>query len=142
MGKHPHNRFPGLRIVASTDKKLRQGPATLRWWGPRPTRRLALNRAANPPESSHEIRMMVMPTLSRNLLFVAIAWMWNFLRGYFVTPGERQRGAAVLSFRRPAAWTPGFFRAQAQESFASKKASGIVRWNSDCKIAPQEGGRG
>jgi hypothetical protein len=76
--------------------------------------------------------MMVMPTLSRNILFVAIVWAWNFLRGYFATPKAHPRGA-VLAFRPHAAW--------AQESFASKKASGSIRWTSDCEVAPQEGGR-
>ena len=83
--------------------------------------------------------MAVMPTLSRNLLFAAIAWIWNFLRGYFVTGAERRRGANVLSFRRPAG--PGFRRVMAQESFASKKPNGSVHWQSDCGVAPKEGGR-
>ena len=37
---------------------------------------------------------------------------------------------------------PGFRRAMEEESFASKKANGNVRWNSDREVAPQEGGRG
>jgi hypothetical protein len=85
--------------------------------------------------------MAVMPTLSRNLLFAAIAWIWNFLRGYFVTRAERRRGAAVLSFRRPAGLAPGFRRVMVEESFPSKKPNGNVRWHSECEVAPQEGGR-
>jgi hypothetical protein len=84
--------------------------------------------------------MAVMPTLSRNLLFAAIAWTWNFLCGYFPPAKAQQRGAAVLSFRRHGGLAPGFRRAVAQRGFASKKANGSVRWNSDCEVAPQEGG--
>ncbi len=51
---------------------------------------------------SEAIRMAVMPTLSRNLWFAAIARIWNFLRSYFDAGKDRRRGAAVLSFRRPA----------------------------------------
>jgi hypothetical protein len=83
--------------------------------------------------------MAVMPTLSRNLLFAAIAWIWNFLRGYFWT--QRRRGADILSFRRTAGLAPGFRRVMVEESFASKKPNGNVRWHSECEVAPQEGGR-
>ncbi len=83
--------------------------------------------------------MAVMPTLSRNLLFAAIAWIWNFLHGYFASGAERRRRADVLSFRRPAG--PGFRRAMVEESVASKKPNGNVRWHSECEVAPQEGGR-
>jgi hypothetical protein len=76
---------------------------------------------------SQSIRMAVMPTLSRNLWFAAIAWIAQFLRGYFVTGTARRRGA-VLSFRRHAAQ-------------ARKKSSGSVGWHSTQEAAPQEGGR-
>jgi hypothetical protein len=83
--------------------------------------------------------MAVMPTLSRNLWFAAIARIWNFLRSYFDRGKERPRGAAVLAFRRHAG--PGFHRVMAQESFASKKPNGSVHWQSNCGVAPKEGGR-
>jgi hypothetical protein len=147
MNKHQHDRFPRLAIVGPTDRKPRQQPAGLPWWGPERSRNLSLKQATQTVHvpcheiPCHEIRMAVMPTLSRNLLFAAIAWIWNFLRGYFVTGAERRRGAAVLSFRRPAGLAPGFRRAMAEESFASKKPNGNVRRHSECEVAPQEGGR-
>jgi hypothetical protein len=82
--------------------------------------------------------MAVMPTLSRNLWFAAIAWIWNFLRSYFVTGGDRRRGADILSFRRHAG-APAFRRVMVEESFARKKPNGAVRWHSECE---REGGRG
>jgi len=91
---------------------------------------------------SRAIRMAVMPTLSRNLWFAAIARTWNFLRRYFVNGTERRRGAAVLSFQRYAGPAAGFRRVMAQEPFVSKKPNGHVGWNSDCEVAPKEGGRG
>jgi hypothetical protein len=81
--------------------------------------------------------MAVMPTLSRGLWLEAMAWVANFVRGYFVARPKRQRGAVVLSFRRRA-----FRRPWAEEDFVSKKASGSVCWSSDREVAPQEGGRG
>jgi hypothetical protein len=142
MNKHQHDRFPRLAIVGPTDRKPRQQPAGLPWWGPQRSRNLSLKRATQTAQvPCHEIRMAVMPTLSRNLLFAAIAWIWNFLRGYFVTRAERRRGAAVLSFRRPAGLAPGFRRVMVEESFPSKKPNGNVRWHSECEVAPQEGGR-
>jgi hypothetical protein len=140
MSKHPQNRFPRLRIVGPTDKK--QPPAGLLWGGPhRPCGLNARQAAPTTQTSSHPIRMAVMPTLSRNLLFAAIAWMWNFLCGYFPPAKAQQRGASVLSFRRQGGLAPGFRRAVAQRGVASKKANGSVRWSSDCEVAP-EGGRG
>jgi hypothetical protein len=76
--------------------------------------------------------MAVMPTISRGLWIEALAWSWNFLRSYFATgKNGKPRGAVVLSFRRQ----PG-------RNLVTKKASGSVRWSSDCEVAPQEGGRG
>jgi hypothetical protein len=142
MNKHQHERFPRLAIVGPTDRKPRQQPAGLPWWGPQRSRNLSLKQATRAAQvPCHEIRMAVMPTLSRNLLFAAIAWIWNFLRGYFATGAERRRGAAVLSFRRPAGLAPGFRRRMVEESFPSKKPNGNVRWHSECEVAPQEGGR-
>jgi hypothetical protein len=77
---------------------------------------------------SQTIRMAVMPTLSRNLWFAAIAWISDFVRSYFVSGTARQRGAVVLSFRRYAAQ-------------AKKKGCGSVGWHSTQEVAPQEGGR-
>jgi hypothetical protein len=85
--------------------------------------------------------MAVMPTLSRNLWFVAIAWIWNFLRGYFVSGAERKRGADVLSFRRPAGLATRFRRGMVEKSVPAKKPSGNVRWHSEFEVTPQEGGR-
>jgi hypothetical protein len=138
MSKHQQHRFPRLAIVGPTEKRPTQQPPGPRWWGPQRTRGFSLKQATHMP--SRAIRMAVMPTLSRNLWFAAFARVWNFLRSYFDTGTERRRGAAVLSFRRHAG--PGFRRVMAQESFASKKPSGNVRWNSECGVAPQEGGRG
>ena len=85
--------------------------------------------------------MAVMPTLSRNLLFAAIAWIWNFLRAYFVSGAERKRGADVLSFRRPAGLAPRFRRGVVEKSFPAKKPNGSVSWHSECEVTPREGGR-
>jgi hypothetical protein len=142
MNKHQQDRFPRLAIVGPTDRKPRQQPAGLPWWGPQRSPNLSLK--TNPTTTQvpcHEIRMAVMPTLSRNLLFAAFAWLWNFLRGYFVTGSERRRGAAVLSFRRPAGLAPRFRRVMVEESFPSKKPNGNVRWHSEFELAPKEGGR-
>jgi hypothetical protein len=46
-----------------------------------------------------------------------------------------------LSFRSHGA-PPRSFRPAMAESFTSKKVSGIVGWNSECEVSPQEGGRG
>ncbi len=137
MSKHQQNRFPRLAIVGPTEKATSQQPQAPRWWGPQRSHPFSLGKATHIiPMPSQAIRMAVMPTLSRNLCFAAMARMWDFLRGYFVT--ERRRSAAVLSFRRQ----PGFRRVMAPESFASRKPNGSVRWSSDCGVAPQEGGRG
>jgi hypothetical protein len=137
MSKHQQNRFPRLAIVGQTEKPTSRQPPAPRWWGPQRGRPFSLSNATQTiPMPSETIRMAVMPTLSRNLCFAAMARMWDFLRGYFVT--ERRRSAAVLSFRRQ----PGFRRVTAPESFASRKPNGSVRWSNDCGVAPQEGGRG
>ncbi len=83
--------------------------------------------------------MAVMPTLSRNLLFAAIAWIWNFLRGYLFR--GRSAGVVRTFYRSVALLAPGFRRVMVEESFASKKPNGNVRWHSECEVAPQEGGR-
>jgi hypothetical protein len=137
MNKHQQERFPRLAIVGPTDRKPRQKTAGLPWWGPQRSRKATQTNQI----PCQEIRMAVMPTLSRNLLFAAIAWIWNFLRAYFVSGGKRKRGADVLSFRRPAGLAPRFRRVVVEESFPSKKPNGNVRWHSDCEVAPQEGGR-
>jgi hypothetical protein len=77
---------------------------------------------------SQSIRMAVMPTLSRNVWLAALAWISQFIRGYFVSGTAQQRGAAVLSFRRHAAQM-------------KKKSCGSVGWHSTQEAAPQEGGR-
>jgi hypothetical protein len=137
MSKHQQNRFPRLTIVGSTEKATSQHPPAPRWWGPQRSRPFSLSKAAQTiPMPSQAIRMAVMPTLSRNLCFAAMARMWDFLRAYFVT--ERRQGAPVLAFRRQ----PGFPRVMTPESFASRKPNGSVRWTNDCGVAPQEGGRG
>jgi hypothetical protein len=140
MSKHQQNRFPRLAIVGPPEKRSTQQPPGPRWWGPQSARGLSLKQATRKAHlPSQAIRMAVMPTLSRNLWFAAIPRIWNFLRSYFDTGTERRRGANVLSFRRPAG--PGFRRVMAQESFASKKPNGSVHWQSDCGVAPKEGGR-
>jgi hypothetical protein len=141
MNKHQQERFPRLAIVGQTDKKPRQQPAGLPWWGPQRARKFSLKQATQTTHvPCHEIRMAVMPTLSRNLLFAAIAWIWSFLRGYLVTGVARKRGADVLSFRRPTGLAPRFRRSIQDASFPGKKPNGHVRW-SECEAAPREGGR-
>ncbi len=142
MSKHQQNGFPRLAIVGPTEKRTGQQPAGPRW-APQRSRGLSLKQLTQTPQMpSRVIRMAVMPTLSRNLWCAAIARTWNFLRSYFVNGTERRRGAAVLSFQRHAGPAAGFRRVMVQETFASKKPNGNVRWNSDCEVAPQEGGRG
>jgi hypothetical protein len=140
MSKHQQNRFPRLAIVGPPEKKSTQQPPGPRWWGPRRSRGLNLKQATRTTRMpSQAIRMAVMPTLSRNLWFAAMARMWNFLRSYFETAAQPRRVADVLSFRRPAG--PGFRRVTAQPSFASKRPNGSVHWQRDCGVAPKEGGR-
>jgi hypothetical protein len=142
MVKHPQDRFRRLAIVGPTNSKPRQQPAERRWWGPECARGLSVDQEDNPtPASFQPIRMAVMPVLSRSVWFAAMAWIWNFLRDYFVTERQKQRGAVVLSFRRHAAQARGFRLAMADKSFVSKKANGSIRWKSDHEVAPQEGGR-
>jgi hypothetical protein len=141
MSKHQQNGFPRLAIVGPTEKSTTRQPPAARWWGPQRSRVGSLNPATRTSlMPSQAIRMAVMPTLSRNLCFVAVARMWNLLRGYFAT--ERRGGAVVLSFRRHASSAPGSHRAMAPEHFAGRKPNGSIRWNHDCEVAPQEGGRG
>jgi hypothetical protein len=139
MSKHSQDRFPRLAIVGPTDKKPRQQPGGQRWWGPERASFLGLNDAEQTTQTTqvHTIRKKAMPTFPRVSANAAIAWVWNFVRGYFVTT-EQRRGAVVLSFRRGA---QSFRRAVGDESFAGKKSNGSVGWQSD-KAAPQEGGRG
>jgi hypothetical protein len=141
MSKHQQNRFPRLAIVGPTEKRPTQQADGQRWWGPERSPSISQHETQTTRMPSRAIRMAVMPTLSRNLWFAAIGRMWIFLRSYFVIGTERRRGAAVLSFRRHGGPGAGFRRVMTQESFASKKPNGNVRWNSDCE-ATQEGGRG
>ncbi len=82
-----------------------------------------------------------MPALPRSISFIVLAWIWKFLRGYFITETPRKRRAVVLSFRSHGMPQPGFRHAMA-ESFTTKKVSGSVGWNSEREVSPQEGGRG
>jgi hypothetical protein len=144
MGKYPQNRFRRLVIVDPADNKPRPQSAGPRWWRPSRSSRPRLNQIARTTwetrAQSNPIRMAVMPTLSRGLWLEALTWIWSFLRGYFGSAAKRQRGAVILSFRRPG--MPGFRQPSGEETFVSKKANGSVRWNSDREVAPQEGGRG
>ena len=79
-----------------------------------------------------------MPALPRSMTLIVLAWIWNFVRGYFVTGTPRKGGAVVLSFRGHGAPPRGFRHAMAG-SFTNKKVSGSVRWKD---ASPQEGGRG
>jgi hypothetical protein len=137
MGIRPQNRIPKLAIVGPTDKKPRQQPAGQRWWGP--PRHPHLDQAIQAPPKPY--RMTVMPALPRCVSWIVLKWIWNFLRGYFVTETPRKGGAVVLSFRSHGTPSPGFSHARA-ESFTNKKVSGSVGWNSECEVSPQEGGRG
>jgi hypothetical protein len=142
MNKHQQERFPRLAIVGQTDRKPRKQAAGLPWWGPQRSRKFSLKQATQTTQvPCQEIRMAVMPTLSRNLLFAAIAWIWNFLRAYFVSGAERKRSADVLSFRRPAGLATRFRRGMVEKSVPAKKPSGNVRWHSEFEVTPQEGGR-
>jgi len=139
MGIRPQNRIPKLAIVGPTDKKPRQQPAGERWWGP--PRRLDLDLAQAIQVSRKPYRMTVMRALPRSISLIVLKWIWNFLRGYFVTDTPRKPGAVVLSFRNHSTPPRGFRQAMA-ESFTNKKVSGVVGWNSECEVSPQEGGRG
>jgi hypothetical protein len=138
MSKHPQNRFRRLVIVGPTDKQLRPPSSGPRRWGPQGPNAVRINQKSQAQKSQatqaqfRSLRMAVMPTLSRGMWFEALAWIRNFVRSDFVRPAERKRGAVILSFRRAAA----------RDAFATKKASGSVRWNNDREAAPQEGGRG
>src|ERR1700742_5178914 len=133
MSKHPQNRFRRLVIVGPTDKQLRPPSSGPREWRPQGLKAVRSNQESQAiPAQFRSLRMAVMPTLSRGMLFETLAWIWNFVRSYFARPAERKRGAVVLSFRRAAA----------KDAFVTKKASGSVSWNNDRKAAPQEGGRG
>jgi hypothetical protein len=142
MNKQQQERFPRLAIVGQSNRTPRKQGKAQPWWGPQRAPNLSLKQAT---QTAHipcqEIRMAVMPTLSRNLVFAAIAWIWNFLRAYFVTGTERKRGADVLSFRRPAGLAPRFRCATVEERFPGKKPNGNVGWHSECSVAPREGGR-
>jgi hypothetical protein len=119
MGKHPQDKFRRLAIVPPADDKRRQQ----RWPA-------AFDRTTQ--RKFRPVRMAIMPTLSRGLWLVMLAWIWNFFRSYSAGDRKQKRGGAkVLSFRR-----------QTGCDFVTKKASGSVRWNSERGIAPQEGGRG
>src|ERR1700739_937811 len=131
MSTHPQNRFRRLVVVGPAGKKTQPLSSGPRWWGPK--KRLDPVRIHQESQAQfRSLRMAVMPTLSRGMWREALAWIWNFVRGYFAPPAERKRGAVVLSFRRAAA----------KDAFVTKKASGSVCWNNDREAAPQEGGRG
>jgi hypothetical protein len=133
MSKHPQNRFRRLVVVGPTDNRNRPNSSGPRWWGPQRPKLVQINHESHTTQAQfRSLRMAVMPTLSRGMWRVALAWLWNFLRSYFVRPAERKRRAVVLSFRRAAVRDP----------FVTKKASGSVCWNNDREAAPQEGGRG
>ncbi len=133
MSKHPQNRFRRLVVVGPTDNKNRPNSSGPRWWGPQRPKLVRVNQESHTTQAQfRSLRMAVMPTLSRGMWRVALAWIWNFLRSYFAHPAERKRSAIVLSFRRAAARDP----------FVTKKASGSVCWNNDREKTPQEGGRG
>jgi hypothetical protein len=122
MGKQPQDKFRRLAIVPPANEKRRQQPQP-RWPA-------AFDRTTQ--QKFRPVRMAIMPTLSRGLWIVVLAWLWNFLRNYFAGgKKQKQDGAKVLSFRHKS----GF-------DFVTKKASGSVLWNSEREVAPQEGGRG
>jgi hypothetical protein len=137
MSIRPQNRIPTLAIVGPTDKKPRPQPAQARWWGP--PRDPHLDQAIQSSPKPH--RMTVMPALPRSISWIVLQWIWNFLRGYFVTATPRKRGAVILSFRGQGTPPPGFRHAMA-ESITNKRVSGSVRWSSECEASQQEGGRG
>jgi len=130
MSKRPQNRFRRLAIVGPTDNTTRQPFAGPPWWGPHRPGAVGFDRDNRKQFKS--IRMAVMPTFSRGMWLEALAWIWNFVRSYFVPLAARKRRAVVLPFRRAAA----------RESFVTKKASGSVCWKNDREVAPREGGRG
>jgi|HubBroStandDraft_6_1064221.scaffolds.fasta_scaffold284407_2 hypothetical protein len=133
MSKHPQNRLRRLAIVEPIHSKPRQTPAGPRWWGPQRPSGANLDQEARAARAQFKsIRMAVMPTLSRGMWCEALAWIWSFVRSYFVPATQRKRSAVVLSFRRAAA----------RDVFVTKKASGSVCWNNDHEATPQEGGRG
>src|SRR5271156_4597832 len=101
MSKHPQNRFRRLAIVGPTDKERRPHSSGLRWWGPQRSKAVRINQQSQTAQAQfRSLRMAVMPTFSRGMWRVALAWIWNLVRSYFVRPVERKHGAVVLSFRR------------------------------------------
>jgi hypothetical protein len=140
MGKHPQDRLRRLAIVGPADSKpQQQSAAGQRWWGPK---RPGIHETTREKAQFKSLRMAVMPTLSRGMWIEAMAWLIDFLRGYFVAGGSRRQRAVVLSFRSHALRAHAFRRAEADDQFVGKKANGSVRWNNDRGVAPQEGGRG
>src|ERR1700748_932046 len=122
MSKHPQNRLRRLVIVGPADKKMQPRSSGPRSWGPqRPEIVPAKQERENTRTQFRSLRMAVMPTLSRGMWWVALAWIWNFLRSHFAPRSEQKRRAVVLSFRRAGARVP----------FVGKKASGSARWNHD-----------
>ncbi len=133
MSKHPQNRLRRLAIVDPANSKPRQHSAGPRWWGPPRPSGVNLDQESQAIRAQFKsIRMAVMPTLSRGMWLAALAWIWNFVRSYFIPATQRKRSAVVLSFRR----------APARDVFVTKKASGSVCWNNDREATSQEGGRG
>ena len=140
MGKHPQDRFRRLAIVSPAESKPQPPRAAgQRWWGPK---RPDIQPATQNKEEFHSLRMAVMPTLSRGMWIEAVAWIKDLVCSYFRRGRGLRPGAVVLSFRSDAARVNGFRRMIADEEFVSKKANGSVRWNGECEVAPQEGGRG
>jgi hypothetical protein len=133
MSKHTQNRFRRLVVVGPTENKNRPHSKGPRWWGPKRPRIVRIHPESQTAQAQfRSLSMAVMPTLSRGMWRVALAWIWNFVRSYFAPPAERKRGAVVLSFRRVAA----------KDALVTKKASGSVCWNNDREATSQEGGRG
>ena len=140
MGKHPQERFRRLAIVSPAESKPQQhSTAAQRWWGPG---RPGIQQTIQEKEQFQSLRMAVMPTLSRGMWIEAMAWIRDFVRGYFRRGAARRQGAVVLSFRNDGVRAQSFRRLKVEDEFVGKKANSSVRWNTDREVAPQEGGRG
>jgi hypothetical protein len=132
MGKHPQSRFRRLVLVGPSEQP-RHHFLHPSHWGDAQTPAVQSTRA-----EFKALRMAVMPTFSRGIWLEALSAVGRFVRSYFRHQPRSQRGAVILSFRRPGFPRP-WMQPGADTQYVTKKASTGVCWNSD--QTPQEGGR-
>src|ERR1700748_1485301 len=98
MSKHPQNRLRRLVIVGPADKKMQPRSSGPRSWGPqRPEIVPAKQERENTRTQFRSLRMAVMPTLSRGMWWVALAWILDiFPRPLPPPPGHKESHTRVL----------------------------------------------